>query len=374
MMHGHGGNIFRAALSLGCPPRDICDMSSNINPLGPVPGLLEHLAEHVADAVSLPDVDAEEARRAFGRCRGLRPENLAAGNGTTELIYLIPRALGIRKALVFTPTYADYADALRQQGARVRTLTGERSRSFVPDPGRAAEAAQDADAVFVCNPSNPTGVLIPPGDLEDLAVRAPRTLFVVDESYLGFAEPEQAASLANRNLPNVLTLISLSKIFGIPGLRAGFCHGPEKAAQKLRDLSPPWSVNTLAQEAILFLSSRHREAELHEQRTRAFLDREREAFSRGLAGRADIRLYPGRTSFVLGELCCGTGAALCAHLLQKKILIRDCANFSGLTESFFRVSLKSPAQNALVRDHILAWLEERKGAQSIPGHPPRQRP
>ncbi|MFP4477493.1 MAG: pyridoxal phosphate-dependent class II aminotransferase, partial [Desulfatibacillaceae bacterium] len=86
MIHGHGGNIREAAANLGCEPGDITDMSSNINPLGPPPGLVEHLSERLQDIVSLPEVDAGRIVEGYAKWQGLDPGGIVPGNGTTQLL------------------------------------------------------------------------------------------------------------------------------------------------------------------------------------------------------------------------------------------------------------------------------------------------
>ncbi len=98
MIAGHGGNIYQLAKRLKCLPSDISDMSANVNPLGPMPALIEHLQAGISAIGALPEVDAGGIVAAFSRFYGIDPRQVMAGNGTTELIYLIPRALGVKKS------------------------------------------------------------------------------------------------------------------------------------------------------------------------------------------------------------------------------------------------------------------------------------
>ncbi|MGD8262442.1 MAG: aminotransferase class I/II-fold pyridoxal phosphate-dependent enzyme, partial [Desulfobacterales bacterium] len=112
MIGGHGGNIYDMARRLGCLTTDIIDMSSNMNPLGPPPGLLDYLADNILTATTqLPEVDSSEMTENFAAYLGVDAHRLLAGNGTTQFIYSIPRVLETRKALIVGPTYSDYVDA-----------------------------------------------------------------------------------------------------------------------------------------------------------------------------------------------------------------------------------------------------------------------
>lgn len=359
MIHGHGGNIHAAASALGCAPEEIADMSANINPLGPMPGLLAHLADRIGDVCRLPEVDTASAVRAYAHWQNLCPERVIAGAGTTEFLYLLPRALKIGSALVTGPTYADYADALKINGIRPQFFMCGPQDGFRPEPERLAAAAKKADAVFFCNPNNPTGRLTEPEDLAELAGALPQTLFIIDESYLPFAAGHGNRSLARFDLPNVVVLHSLSKMHCIPGLRVGFCIAPEPLARKIRQYCPPWSVNAAAQAAIAYIAQNRAPAEAHARKTRQYLDVQRKTMYAHLADTPGLALYPSDTTFILMRAAFFTGAEIAAHLLSRRILIRDCSNFRGLDEHFFRISVKDPDTNARAARAVAEYARHR---------------
>ncbi|MFW6082294.1 MAG: aminotransferase class I/II-fold pyridoxal phosphate-dependent enzyme, partial [Desulfosalsimonas sp.] len=148
MIHGHGGNIFAAAQALGCAPEDITDMSANINPLGPMPGLLEHLGHNIENICRLPEVDAYRAVKAYGDWQGIDKNRIIAGAGTTEFLYLLARALEIGSAVVVGPTYSDYADALEINNVEYNYFLRKSQNRFKPDLNMLKKQAEAADAVF----------------------------------------------------------------------------------------------------------------------------------------------------------------------------------------------------------------------------------
>ena len=123
MTFGHGGNIYEVARRYGRRPSDIIDMSSNINPLGPPPGLIEFLHDNMAKITRLPEVDNQETIKHFAGFLAIEPERLLVGNGTTQFIYSMPRALGIKNPIVIGPTYSDYQDALNRDHILSQILT-----------------------------------------------------------------------------------------------------------------------------------------------------------------------------------------------------------------------------------------------------------
>jgi threonine-phosphate decarboxylase len=350
---GHGGNIYEAAVRLGCDPTDIVDMSSNLNPLGPPEGLVDHLKNRMDAIISLPEVNSLKITGLLAERYGIPAENVLAGNGTTQLIYAIPRALGTRNALVVGPSYADYKDACALNGASCSHVLTREADGFRPDMTAVKEAVSGSDTVFICNPNNPTGVLWDDGDLESLCRSFPETVFIVDESYLPFAGDSTAKSAVRFRLPNVMVLNSMSKVFRIPGLRVGFVLAPVALIYRLESFILPWSVNALAQEAVTWILGHRTEIDRFLETTWEMVTREKERFIASLSGNPNIVCYPGATYFVLARLT-GTFKApdLCEDLLRQRILIRNCANFIGLDDTYVRFSLKDPETNMRLSERI----------------------
>ncbi|HSO20018.1 MAG TPA: threonine-phosphate decarboxylase [Desulfosarcina sp.] len=346
MIGGHGGNIYELAARLDCDPFDIEDMSSNVNPLGPPEGLAAFLQKQLGRIAALPEADAGTAVRAFARRHGISPDRVLAGNGTTQFIHDLPLALGSRRVLILGPTYADYADACRMHGVPFTFLHALPQTGFRPDPNRLDALLPGHDTVFVCNPNNPTGALIPGRDLAALAVARRDVRFIVDESYLPFVAAEAEHTLVREDLPNLIVLNSMSKIFRVPGLRIGFMVVPTAIRDRAARYCVPWSVNSLAQAAAAYLMTATAETDAFVRESREFLNLEREGFRESLADIAGLRLFNSTTSFVLAELTGDVRAeAVCEALAGQRILIRNCANFEGLSHRFIRVSLKSAAAN-----------------------------
>ena len=345
MIGGHGGNIYELALRLGCAPSEIVDMSANVNPLGPMPELMDHLKANLSVIAALPEVDAGGIVSAFARVHDIAPETVMAGNGTTELIHLIPRAIGKRKALVVGPTYSDYRDSCAMNGVACEHLICNESDDFVPDMAAIAQKAEDVDLVFFCNPNNPTGAMVSHEAVDALCRNCPQTLFVIDESYLPFAHEPETISMIKTELPNVMVLNSMSKAFRIPGLRIGFVKAPPDLIQKLASFVLPWSVNSLAQAAVTWLMTHMTPVTTFLESTRQMLE-EQKNIMRACLSQTGIHCFPSVTSFILMRLPDGLEAPEAwRHMSDQGILIRDCANFTGLNNAFIRLSMKSEKNN-----------------------------
>ena len=349
MIQGHGGNIYEVAKTLGCSPWDIVDMSSNVCPIGMPPGLKSVLEERWKEIISLPEVDSQYLRHCFAASWGLQEDHVLAGNGTTEFIYKIPLALKVKRALIVGPTYSDYADACRAFGIEPIFYLAQEQNNFEPTLDEIESRLAGVDIAFICNPNNPTGQFIPTNALKSLAFAYPWVRFVIDESYLPFVLNWERESLANAGADNVLVLQSFSKIFGIPGLRLGFLIAPAKTINAFSPFKHPWSVNRLAQVAGTFLVRQ----KSFVKKVADFVQGERDAFLGYLKGVDCLCPFPGTVHFILFKINRDIEPPeLVKRMVGHKILIRDCSNFHGLSNRFFRIALKTPEANKTCADRL----------------------
>ncbi|MEJ2032338.1 MAG: aminotransferase class I/II-fold pyridoxal phosphate-dependent enzyme [Deltaproteobacteria bacterium] len=340
----HGGDIVATARKLGCRIADLIDMSSNLTPLGMAPGLRELLTERIEEVGFLPEAGSETLRQLFAASWSRSPEEVLAGNGTTEFIFAAPVALRPRRALIVNPTYSDYRLACEWADLDVRSFALDPREDFRLDLERLAKELAGGELVFLCNPNSPTGGLVPSATIHHFIATYPDSLFLVDESYLPFTPEPSLLSLPL--LPNLLVLSSYSKIYGIPGLRLGFLTATTENMAQLAARSKPWGVNRLAQIAGEFLIESGRE---YRQQVLAFLAGQRPAVASALAALPGVRVFQGAANFILARLEGRlTAPELHQRLLDRyRIIIRNCGNFETLDESYFRISLKTEPANRL---------------------------
>jgi threonine-phosphate decarboxylase len=354
MIHGHGGNIYQLADRLGCRPEQIVDVSSNINPMGPPPGMVQFLRENMTAVCSLPEVDSRGTETKMARMLGIDRDTLLAGAGTTQFIYAMYPVLGSEKVLIAGPTYADYADACRMHGLQAAFLTATAGNDFHPDMQRLDRMAGGFDTVVICNPNNPTGAMIQRRALDDLCRRNAHTRFVIDESYLGFHPSAEAESMVSCDLENVIVLHSLSKLYRLPGLRIGFLKAAEEIVDRFRAGRTPWSLNSLAQMAVRFLADHTDAMAQFAAESRAFIIGERKRLLERLNAHGRLRAYPSQTTFFLVELPGKLRAPLVwERFAQEGMLIRDCSNFAGLGDRFIRIAVNRPEINQQIAEMLL---------------------
>ena len=354
MLNGHGGNIYDIAHRLGCAPSEIIDMSSNVNPLGPPPGLVDFLKENLNVITALPEVDSSLVLHSFADRYGVDPATVLAGNGSTQFIYSIPLALGSKKALIIGPTYADYADACSMHNVRCEYFIAQETQAFKADITILNKQVKGFDTVFICNPNNPTGTLYTGAEIESLCKTFPDTYFVIDESYLPFVTSGDHESMIGRGLPNVIILNSMSKIFRISGLRIGFIIASKTIIETLARYSLPWSVNALAQAGVRYLMEHNAEVKVFIDRTHELIENEKKRFAEKFKNADCIKLFASTTSFMLAKLVGRqTADVIYQTLLHERILIRNCSNFKGLSNRFIRISLKDSETNLMLVEKLL---------------------
>ncbi len=347
----HGGNVFAIARSLGVSPEEILDFSASINPLGPAPGVREAFTSAYDRIVHYPDSNCTELREALALHHGVMPENICVANGSTQLIYLLPRLAPGKRALIAAPAFSEYAGALAREGHGIENFILAGADGFAVPLDRLEERLNSAcDLLILGNPGNPTGRLYPLSEVREIIrlCRAAKCFLVLDEAFMDFREEESAKGSAVET-EEMLILRSMTKFHALPGLRLGYAVGHPSTIGRLAALREPWSVNTPAQAAGL--------ASLadvgHAAATRDLVASERERLSAGLSTIPGLVPYPSAANYLLVEVVQGPPAGeLAGRLLEERILIRRCGNFAGLDDRFFRVAVRKREEN----DRLLAAL------------------
>lgn len=356
--NGHGGNIAQVCAAYGLKPDEIIDFSANINPLGYSPNLPNKIREEFHTVRHYPDIDASLLRSTIASDILHNEEEVLIGNGSTEFIYLIPRALRPRTGVVFEPAYSDYARALRHSGAGVKEILCEADEKFKCDLNhpslKNAEIDGDNLLLYLCNPNNPTGCLAKREDILSLAERFPAMYIVIDEAFMDFVDEAKNFSVlpdAGRTR-NIILLRSLTKFCGFPGLRLGYVVAHPEVIERIGIFKEPWTVNTLAQVAGLVAL----EDKQHINKSKEFVSAEKDFLYQKLSAIDGLKppLKPS-VNFILVKIADDgpTARELQESLIRMGILIRDCANFKGLGSKYFRVAVRNREENL----QLLSCLE-----------------
>ncbi len=335
--YDHGGDVYQNR-------NVILDFSVNINPLG-MPGEAKRALVHGMERFSCyPDPRCGALTRAIAKAHGVLPENILCGNGAADLLFRVSAYKRARRALTLAPTFSEYERPMVLFGGEMTEYPLEEEKNFALDEGFLSALTKDTDMVFLCNPNNPTGRLAQPEFIEKIAAAAKKigALLVVDECFLPFSGGASMLPYLSE-YPNMLILRAFTKLYAMAGLRLGYLLCADGGLLKtLGEYGAQWSVSVPAQ--LAGLASLEAEPEWT-MRTRAFVDSERRYMEGELAG-LGLRVFPSDANFLLIK----SGLPLYQPLLKAGILVRDCANFTGLDARFIRIGIKTGKENeALLR-------------------------
>ena len=342
--YDHGGNIFTVARTLGVPPDQILDFSASINPLGMSSMARSALISSIDTLMHYPDTSHAELKQALAAYLGLPPTCFTIANGSTELIYNLPALLPGKKALIISPSFSEYVRALQQHQWDVEHFVLSPENNFTIDMEKLERVlAGGVDLLFFCNPGNPNGILYPQSVIAGLTriCHAAGTFLVLDEAFMDFCE-EGSAKQAIVESSDAIILRSMTKFFGIPGLRLGYAISNCSLAERLDALGGPWCVNSLA----LAAGAAALQDVRHNNESLEYISHERDVLQAGLKRFSQFKVHPSSVNYLLVEITDGmTSRELKELLLPHGILIRNCASFTGLSDRFFRIAVRTGADN-----------------------------
>jgi threonine-phosphate decarboxylase len=248
-------------------------------------------------------------------------------------------------ALIPAPTFGEYESAVRKTGETPKFVKLDKNFNLDLDAFKREMAG--AKIIFLCNPNNPTSMLIPAATLTGIVEKALEqdSLVFLDEDFLEFVKNDKALSMIGKvkKHPNLFVLRSFTKIFGLTGLRVGYGIANEDIIDALLCAKIPWNVNCLAQAAAVAAL----QDEEHLRVTRKLIEKEKAWLQDELEKFGSFEFSVPHANFFFINICQSgfTASELKSKLLQQGILIRDCTSFRGLDEFYVRVAVKTHVEN-----------------------------
>ncbi|MBI3398723.1 MAG: threonine-phosphate decarboxylase [Deltaproteobacteria bacterium] len=348
----HGGNIRKIAKENGLKPENILDFSASINPLGLSPKAEAAIKNAIPLLGHYPEPDAGAIRAELASYHNLPEENILVGNGSTELIYLLPQVFKPKKAIIVEPAFSEYRKSLAIHNCTADQLILPEEKDFALDMDKLLSLLRNGyDLLCLGNPANPTGVLIDKKTIIDIAAECKKykTILIVDEAFIDFVEDDSIKQEA-LVFDNLIVLRSMTKFFAMPGLRLGYIIAHKNIIKRFEDFIPPWSVNAIAIAAGIE-SLRDKD---HIKKTREWLISEMPFLIEGLCAIPYLKTYPSKVNYLLVKTLFPAIIAgdIQRQLLKNGLLIRDCGNFIGLDSSFFRVAVRGKEENQFLLDSL----------------------
>ena len=359
MSNFHGSDVEKIAGLYQVQPQDLINFGVNANPLGLPAKAKQALAEQIDLFSRYPDPEYAQLKNALSRYLAVDFDRILPASGTSELIYQVIRHFSPKKALLYTPTYSEYAGDVRRQGGQVLELPLVKDNRFQFPTAEFYDLLESADFVLLCNPNNPTATLLSADELAPLIgwAQEKKIPFIIDETYIEFIDQPQSYSgvALTRRFSNLIILRGFSKFFAAPGLRLGYAvFGNSDWLQSLQS-AYPWGVHALAAYAgEVFLDDHD-----YIDASRRFTQAERERILTFLKALPNITVYPAPANFFLAELTRQNATDLFLYLLHRGLLIRNFHDEIG--PGFFRFCILDQASNTRLLEAIADFV---KGAEN----------
>jgi len=330
----HGGKNYAELQAIGITPESILDFSVCTNPFMP-PQVIKELPIGSAAIEQYPDSEATELKRILSQKLSISPDTILVGSGSTELIRLIALAYFRHgdSILIWEPTYGEYEVASKIAGAKTIKQWIKAEDGFALQTKKAVDVIKQYQprAVFICNPNNPTGKYLSYQEIEMVLDAMDDGLLILDEAYIAFVETGwSSVDLISRG--NIIAVRSMTKDYGLTGLRLGYTIASQEITDSLRRVCPPWNVNAIAQKAGAMVL----ESDDYLERTKGKI-KEAKHYLTGELSRLGFQPLPSDTHYFLVKV--GNAGLFRNALLKHGIQVRDCTSF-GLPE-YIRISTRT---------------------------------
>jgi len=332
------------------------DYSSSVNPLGTPHKVVVAIKMNVKSAAPrYPDPECRELRKGISRYLRIDPEWIIVGNGAIEIIYWFAQAAVVKGRVVIpAPTFCEYEIASQKLGGRVTFVP---LHNFELQADKIIEKARGADAVFLCNPNNPTGILSTKQIIKIIENVESSTKILLDECFIELTDNPSANTIIRRisEFDNLVILRSLTKSHGLAGLRIGYGVCNQTLAKKLSINKIPWNVNMLAQIAGAAAITDRR----YLLRARALIKKERRFLHENIGKLKSFSPLRSDSNYFLVYLHGRNSAHFRDAFLRKSgVLVRDCSTFTGMGSQYIRLAIKTHRENMLLLKALEAFDEK----------------
>ncbi|MCM3690574.1 threonine-phosphate decarboxylase CobD [Neobacillus niacini] len=351
----HGSNPQHLFKSMGLSlPEKYIDFSANINPIGPPPVLKEKWNDFFQEITVYPDPFAEKLKNRIAESEEISDDSILIGNGGAELITLVARFLQGKKVIVAEPTFSEYEKACRANLCEIQYYQ-MKEPDFALNMEELLPSLPNADALFLCNPNNPTGIQYSVSTILSMIEECEKQncFVILDEAFYDFLIDYHSFIPYINRFSNLIIIRSMTKMYAIPGLRLGYLAATSEIIALLSNLQPHWSINTIALMAgELCLQNKDFIKE-----TRSYIWEERERLSTFFY-KNNFEITPSQVNFyLLRDPFRKDQYSFFEFLLHKGIIPRHTFNFPGLEGNWLRFAIKSKEENSKLMEVLLEWRQ-----------------
>lgn len=349
---GHGSNPDYLYDAAGLQqPSSIIDFSANINPFGPPTSILDNCRELFNGIETYPDPQSVLLKKKLAQREGLIESQLLIGNGGSELISLIGRLLAGKNVMIVEPAFSEYEKACRINECEISYFS--LSKEWEVDVDSFTEKLSNVQAVFFCNPNNPTGLYFNKRIMENLLSACQRQgcYLIVDEAFYDFVSQYESLVPYLKDFPNLILLRSMTKIYAIPGLRLGYMIASSEIIERLTNYQSHWSVNSIAMK----VGERCLEENEYVHQTVQFVSSQREILFDFYKRNGFIVTDSKVNFYLLRDRLLEEQYSLFEFLLKKGIVPRHTFNFPGLEGKWLRFAIRTDEENKKLLEAMQEW-------------------
>jgi threonine-phosphate decarboxylase len=351
--HGSNPQYLYEAMGLLLPEQFI-DFSANINPLGPPPALKEKWPDFFQEINVYPDPFATQLRDRISKLEQTLSDSILIGNGGAELITLVARMLAGKKVVIVEPTFSEYEKACRANKCEI-VYHQLIEPTFELNPDDLRKRLKEADALFLCNPNNPSGIHYPLSTIISIVEESEKQncLVILDEAFYDFLIEYDSFIPYINKYSNLIIIRSLTKMFAIPGIRLGYLIAQPAFVSELSLLQSHWSINTIALLAgVLCLQNesfiKETQAYICEERKKLFTFFKQNEF---IYSSSDVNFYLLQDPLLKNQF------ALFEFLIHQGIIPRHTFNFPGLEGRWLRFAIKGSDENNHLLEVLTKWRQ-----------------
>ncbi len=331
------------------------DFSVNTTPLPLQTQISENWQSYLETITKYPDPTSEQLTAVIAEKEGLSPHELLVGNGAAQLIFLLALFFQRKRVAIVEPSFSEYRDACQIFNCEIEGIF--LNNPWKLDVTEIIAKSKQKDLLFICNPNNPTGVAYSLQEIEYVIEKLEpfQVTVVIDEAFYDFQENGPTLIKLVKNYQNVIVLRSLTKMYGIAGLRLGYIAANPSFIQKLRLLQAPWSVNGLVQrigcdclQDLRYPKEVQKYCKSERQRIFPLLREMGYEVSNSV-----VNFYLLKEKTQQGE-----SMPLLKFLLQQGIVPRHTYNFPSLDGRYLRLAVKTVSENNQLLAVLARWKEQ----------------
>ncbi len=348
----HGGNIFSHAKKFNIPISEIIDSSASIIPFSAPSYLIEELLEEIKEErfKYYPDKNLLDLRDVISKFHDISTDCILPGNGASELITWAgfeSRQNGV--SCLPIPGFVDYERSLNCWNGEY--FLNELPKEKLTNNSQEFPLKPNCDVLWITNPHNPTGQLWCKESLEKLIPQY--KLVICDEAFLSITPNGEKESLIQltKKYDNLIVIRSLTKLFGLAGLRLGYMISSSDKINKFNNLRDPWPLNSLAIKAGITLLNNQNKYNQWIRTIHNWIQVEKEWLSSEISRISELIVHKSSTNFFLIESEYSLSSNI-NYLENKGILIRECSSFKNLDEKWARISLRTHQENKKIAQEI----------------------